>query len=250
MKKTQSEQYCQDLLLLDIYRYKATANAVISLSSYREGDHFVDSTLSPLYHHQYSSLTASVSLMTAKLGKSNTAQQVRKLLYKYIGKKSEIEKYYVLQTDTTGMERLYSPKMAGRKVIYNSQNKILSNKPISIGHEVSYINLSKEGWSIPLSVARLETNQTAIGAVIKQLSTLLGEEDYFLSNDLIVNTLDSKYGIAQYLCEAFGFKNLVSLARLSSSRKVYFPSIKTDKKTTGYQVFMVKSAISYLKVIS
>lgn len=144
MKKTQSEQYCQDLLLLDIYRCKATANAVISLSSCRDAKHFVDTTLSPLYHHQYSSLTASVSLMTTKWGQVITERQVRKLLYKYIGKKSEDERYYVLQTDTTGMKRLYSPKLAGRKVIYNSQNKILSNKPISIGHEVSYVNLSKE----------------------------------------------------------------------------------------------------------
>ncbi len=55
-KKYLSEQFCQGLLDLYLPWSKALANSVLALSSYCEGKSLVELSLSPLFHHQYSSI--------------------------------------------------------------------------------------------------------------------------------------------------------------------------------------------------
>jgi len=90
VKKTTSEQFCHDLLKLDIYYVKAFTNTSIALSSYDSAQSVVELSESPLFHHQYSSLRdgiygvgknekeqAKTMASVRSLGKSNKLRQRR-----------------------------------------------------------------------------------------------------------------------------------------------------------------------------
>ena len=84
-------------------------------------------------------------------------------------------------------------------------NKIKGNKPIDIGYEASFINLSMpEGkWSLPLDIDRVRSDETASQRTLVQLQVILSQTELGLSNYLCLNNLDTKYGNAAYLAPSF-----------------------------------------------
>ena len=62
-EKNTVEQFCHDLLRLDIKCAKALSNVVMALSSYQSARSPVELSLSPLYHYQYSSIYAPMREM-------------------------------------------------------------------------------------------------------------------------------------------------------------------------------------------
>jgi len=127
-----------------------------------------------------------------------------------------------LQTDTTPYRKPHSPTLAERTYIHVPNEVIKNNRPLSIGYEVSNINLSAEDkWSLPLSTQRVLPNETASERALSQLKDLFEHPDLGFSKKLVVNTLDSKYGNAAYLASAFGHDSLVNVVRGRYGNKIW-----------------------------
>ena len=129
----------------------------------------------------------------------------------------------LLQTDTSPVGKAHSPTLPERGYIAVPNNVIPGNKPLDIGYDISFINLSEPStkWSLPLSVGRVGKNETASQKALDQIGDLLSHPDLGLSGQLVVNTLDSKYGNAAYLAPAFKHDNLVNIVRMRSGIKVW-----------------------------
>ena len=142
----------------------------------------------------------------------------------------DLQPYYLLQTDTTPLCKPHSPTMKDRTHIATPNNVIAGNKPLSIGYETSFINISdsKSSWSLPASIKRVSIDQTASECALEQLETLFANPNLGLSDSLVINTLDSKYGNAPYLAPAHQHDQLVNIARMRSGMKVWQQHSRTD----------------------
>ena len=207
----------------------------MSLCSYSFARSVVELSQSPLYHYHYSGITKSVSgLCKDDKESSQVGCELQSLCYGSYGVSSEGDSSpLIFQTDTTAISKAHSPTLKDRTYVAVPNQLIPGNKPLDIGYEVSYINLSdrESGWSLPLSVGRVKVNQTSSEKALDQLKDLLSHPDLDLSERLCINTLDSKYGNAAYLCPAFEHENLVHIVRMRSGMKVW--TSEGDANTGG-----------------
>jgi len=199
----------------------------MSLASYEAAKSPTELSESPLYHYHYSNNSKIVKHLSED-------EEEYKQVQAYI--QSHCFSYYewgtsghlVLQTDTTPVIKAHSPTLEDRTYIPIPNTVIHGNKPLSIGYEVSCINVSSENWSLPMSMERVASNETATQKALSQLGELLSHPELNLSTQLCVNTLDSKYGNSAYLSPAFAHDNLLSAVRLKSGMKVYKRDIRTN----------------------
>lgn len=182
---------------------------------------------SPLYHYHYSNISKVVEYLSLDEEEYKTVQAyIQSHCFSYYeGGSSD---HVVFQTDTTPVIKAHSPTLEDRTYIPIPNTVIRGNKPLSIGYEVSCINVSCANWSLPMSVERVASNETATEKALSQLGELLSHSDLSLSTQLCVNTLDSKYGNSAYLSPAFEYENLLSDVRLKSGMKVYKRDVRTD----------------------
>ena len=139
--------------------------------------------------------------------------------------------YYLLQTDTTPSCRAYSPSLPERTFVSIPNNAVPGNRPLSIGYELSCINICDEQshWSLPLSLKRVALQETASECAHRQLDELVSHPDLALGEKLLINTCDSKYGTAEYLCAVHQHANLVNITRLRSGLRLWTPYQGTQK---------------------
>lgn len=200
------------------------------MSSYEGALSVTELSLSPLFHYQYSILTKIVSEL------SETAEEfrgVQGLLQHHClsGYWDECDGSPVIfQTDTSPFGKAHSPTLQDRGYIAVPNQVIRGNKPLDIGYEVSFVNLSdrSSNWSLPLNIERVRLDETASERALSQLGQLLNDADLGFSDRFCINTLDSKYGNAAFLSDAFGHENLVNIARFRASQKVWKPDPKQD----------------------
>jgi hypothetical protein len=211
------------MLDLEIGRSKAVTNLVMALASCGEARSPVELCVSPLYHYQYSSVTDALTDM-AKVpgGRALARQSVQALCMRHFPDSGRI----FLQTDTTPIGKAHSPTLPGRTYIAVPNNVIPGNRPLDIGYEVSFVNLSEPAtkWSLPLDIERVGADETATERALSQLGRLFAHPALGLSGKLCVNALDSKYGTAAYLSPAWAMGSLVSVVRLRAGMKVWTPS--------------------------
>ncbi len=187
----------------------------MALASYEEARSPTALSLSPLFHYQYGSISKAVSDLARNSFERTKVQKVfQALCYAHYSPPDGSAERLVFQTDTTPMGKAHSPTLPDRTYIAVPNNVIRGNKPLDIGYEVSFINLSEPltRWSLPLSVERVGPDQTASEKALEQLGQLLAHPELGLSDRLCINTLDSKYG------------NLVNLVRFRTGMKVWRPA--------------------------
>ena len=237
MKKTTSEQYCQDLLKsLDIKYAKAFTNTVIALSSYDSAQSVVELSESPLFHHQYSSIRDGIH----GIGKTEAEQSQTMAALRILGL-SQIsysqEQWLLLQTDASGVTKAHSECLADRQYIKIANNVIKDNKPISIGYPISLVNVSvpplSNKWSVPISIKRIDSTQSAVECAVEQIEELQQEEHLQLARQSIINTLDSGYGCPNYIEPTYKHKNLVNIIRFRYGKKVWLPAQETATTDKG-----------------
>lgn len=195
----------------------------MALASCQEANSPVELSLSPVYHYQFSSIAKSVDKLSSdKLPLTEFRKVIQAFCMRYFDR-SGSPGYYLLQTDTTPVCKPHSPTLEGRTYIAVPNNVIAGNKPLSIGYEVSYINISdaQSSWSLPLSVRRVSVDQTASECALEQLKELFAHPELNFLEELVINTLDSKYGNAYYLAPAHQHLQLVNVVRLRSGMKVF-----------------------------
>jgi hypothetical protein len=205
----------------------------MALASYEAARSPVELSLSPVYHYQYGSIRDATNDMAKdETSRSEVRHQVQSLCMKYFEPGADKDDPVVFQTDTSPVRKAHSPTLKGRTYIAVPNNVIRGNKPLDIGYEVSFVNLSdpQGKWSLPMDVQRVPIDQTASETAADQISQLLNHPDLGLSDRLCLNTLDSSYGHAAYLASIFGYDNLVSVVRLRSGMKVW---TRHERKDTG-----------------
>jgi len=203
----------------------------MALASYEGARSVTGLSESPVYHYQYSSISKSVRELARDAKERSVVQEeFQKLSYPYYCPVEESTAHVLLHTDSTPVEKIYSPTLANRTYIAIPNNVIPGNKPLSVGYDVSFINLSEPEtkWSLPLSVQRVSERETASQRAIAQLNQLFSHPDLGLSQRLVLNSLDCKYGNAAYLAPTFGFENLVNVVRMRSGMKVWTADPRPD----------------------
>lgn len=224
MQKTKSNQFCHDILNMRVPRRRATVNLVMALASFEQAHSLVEFSLSPVFHYQYSSIRDAIGeLATGRRDRAKVQSLIQRLCLAHYAFEGDGPDRVVFQTDTSPVCKAHSPTLKHRTYVAVPNQMIRGNKPVGIGYEVSFVNLS-EGttkWSLPLSTQRVGVDQTASEKALEQIAQLLSHPDLGFGEKLCLNTLDSKYGHAAYLAPSWQYDNLVSIVRLRAGIKVW-----------------------------
>ncbi len=241
-KKSTSEQFCHDLLNLDIKYAKAFTNTSMALASYESAQSVVELSESPLFHHQYSSLRDGIHGVSQTQEEQVKAMaQVRSLGLAHLDYTKE--EWLIFQTDASGVKKAYSYCLADRQYIKTNNNVIKTNKPITVGYPISLVNVSipplSNKWSVPLSIKRISSTQNAVDCAVEQVSDILTEPALDLATQSVINSLDSGYGCARYLAPMYAHENLVNIVRFRYGNKVWLPAAADSKKTFGEKYYLI-----------
>jgi hypothetical protein len=239
MQKTKTNQFCLDIFSLGTKRPKALANLAMALSSHK-ADCVTALSESPLFHHQYSSITDAIAHFADS--PQSLAQNEQAILQMCLGRYWDgPQGPVVLQTDKTGIVKRHSPTLPNRTLIKVSNSLVPGNKPLDIGYDYSFVNLCAEGrrWSLPLSARHIPLDKRLTTVAGEQIRDLLCDGQLpFKQMELVVNTLDTAYASPHYLKEAKTLSNLVSIIRLRNSMKVYEkPTPEQLEKSRGLRQF-------------
>jgi hypothetical protein len=232
MRLLESEQICHDILrFLPIFG-KSTVVLLQSLCSSPTARSAIELSESVLYSHHHSSLSQSVSGLSADgVSLDGVAKQFQELFMASYPKGSR----YLLQTDTTPLVKAFSPKLSERQYIQVPNNVIAGNKSLSIGYKYSYVNLGYcpslgSRWSLPLSVKRVGCDQTSVSVALDQTHALFQNTALpFGTADLVVQNLDSGYCTPKLIAPLVGsYANLGVNVRLRHGSKVWQQAPQTD----------------------
>lgn len=227
---TTSEQFCQDLLNIGIKGAKALVGIIMALGSEREANHPTSLSESPFFQYHYSIINKVMKQMGRQVYGPESLP-FRSVLRQLVMAYAPAQDTYKLSSDFTTIRKPDSPKLAGRGFVQIPNNRIAGNKPIEAGYYVSYVNMGlydwehPRAWSLPLDCRRLGVDENKMPVAVEQLSELLEEPALpFGTSAKVVNSADSAYAVAEYVCPLLErFDNLVLLVRLRYGLKVYKP---------------------------
>ena len=216
MKKN-SEHYCQAMTVYFGSNGKPLANLVMAISSYTQAKSVVEYSESPLYHYQYSSISKLFARLLESVGK-DTGQflkQVQDFIRPYVPKESIIR----TQLDSFPVYKPLSYTHPERSTVYKPNVKVEGQKPVEIGYNISSFNQGfADKWSLPHSMKRVSTSETCLQVGIQQIQAFIKKLP--IAHPLVVNTADSSYGNAEFLCVLHQESNLVNIVRFKN-RTVY-----------------------------
>ena len=191
---------------------------MMALASYRDAKSVVALSKSPVFHHEYSSISKAI----ANLAKNkHELKRVGKLFKKQWLKYFPIRERNYFQTDVVNIFRQYSPSLAERQYRHKANNVIFGNKPLGIGYGLSSVNLAdfESRWSVPLELRRVKSAEDEIEVAVEQIKAICESEEF--QRSLNINAADSSYGVAKYINKMNEIENLVNVIRLRHGNKVY-----------------------------
>jgi hypothetical protein len=199
---------------------------VMALASFRDAKSVVALSGSPLFHHQYSSISKAI----ANLAKDKyELKRVRKLFKEHWLKYFPVAQVNHFQTDVVNIFREHSPCLRGRQYRHKANNVIAGNKPLGIGYPLSSVNLADlaSSWSIPFDLQRVKANEDEIEVAAEQIKAICESEEF--AGSLNINACDSSYGVAKYISKVNQVSNLVNVIRLRHGNKVY----RSERRESG-----------------
>lgn len=188
-----------------------------ALASYRDAQSVVGLSNSPVFHHQFSSISKAI----INLAKNrHELKWIRKLFREHQIKYFPLRARNYLQTDVVNIFRPHSPCLKGRQYRHKANNVIAGNQPIGIGYGFSFVNLAdfSSNWSLPFDLRRIGSDEDEILVAVEQIKRICESEGFLES--LNVNAADSSYGVAKYISKVAVISNLVSILRLRHGNKV------------------------------
>jgi len=248
--KNQTKQFCQEISSLKISRNNVICGLVLALGSSTDADSVAELSESRFLPHEYSSIYKAITDLAKD---SEEYEKVRKIISRFCINSIEQSSIYTLTTDTTPLRKGHSACLAERTYIHVPNVLIKGNKPLDIGYNYSFINLSPEEeskWSLPVSIKRVSCTQTASQTAIAQLSDLFCDEDLpFGQASMVINTLDSAYGNPAYLANVYNKANLVNIVRMRQGSKVYPLSVQSGTggapKIYGEKLHLIEESRMY-----
>ena len=214
----------------------AIMNVLDALSGNQGASSVVELSLHPLFGRTYSSLAraigglfdsqASASVLRAQF----EAEQPRHPLLASMVPPAKSRPFWLFATDVTPQPRQFAETLADRGVVH-APNAVLSNKPISIGHQYSVLaalpekeTKSSPPWLIPLSVQRVASEQSSLEVGAEPLHQLLEQPQSPFEGQLCVHVGDTAYSALEYLASGKAKSDLVQIARLRGNRVLYSPA--------------------------
>jgi len=191
---------------------------VMALASYREAQSVVALSKSPVFHHQYSSITKAIANLA---NDERELKRVQKLFKEQWLEYFPINSVNYLQTDVVNIFREHAPCLKGRQYRHKANTVISGNKPLGIGYPLSLVNIAdfESSWSIPFSLHRVKSNEDEIEVAAEQIKAICESEKF--AQSLNINAADSSYGVAKYITKVNKVSNLVNILRLRHGNKVY-----------------------------
>ena len=199
----------------------------MALASFKSAKSVAQLSESPVYHYQYSSLTAAAT----NLAKTDKAREERrKSLQKLFLERFGVKPVRDWQSDGVSLLREHSKCLKDLQYVYKANAVIPGNKPVGIGYPLLFINLADfaSKWSLPFAVDIVGPETDYVSFAPEKFRVLCSREEF--QNVLHVNTADGSFGCPKYLSPTSGIENLASLTRLRHGRKVCFAK---RKKTLG-----------------
>lgn len=227
---TKAEQFCHDILEIDINRTKAYVNTVMALGSEVDANNPTSLSKSPFFQYHYSNISKVMKEIGLKLT-SSESRKFKRGFYQLIKPYIPSQEVYKLSSDYTTIRKPDSSTLSDRGFVNIPNNRIYGNKSIDVGYYISCVNLGlydaahPNSWSLPLDTCRIELEEDKMEFAANQLATLLSHPDLpFGKNAKVVNAADSGYSVPEYICPLVeAFDNLVMITRLRHGIKVYEP---------------------------
>jgi hypothetical protein len=149
-----------------------------------------------------------------------------------------LEKGFALfAIDCTANPRIYADKVEDRTVVH-APNHVPGQKPITVGHEYSVlVHLPDEPaarevhWVVPLSVRRVESNESGPQVGLTQLEEIANATVF--KDHFCVNVSDAAYSSRQWTIGVNKWPHVVHIARMRGNRKVYRMPPPGSKKKRG-----------------
>jgi hypothetical protein len=195
----------------------------------------VELSLSPCFQRTYSAMYKAVDEFSC--GAGHGAKQWVHLLAPYL-RRPQQRPFWLLGVDVTAQPRPYAPTASDRGMVYRP-NLVKGNKPVTVGHQYSTVALLPEAeanlspsWLVPLTTQRVATadDKELVGAA--QIETLLNDGNLPFHKELCVDVGDSCYSKSEYLHANRHHPNLVTLARVRSTRTFYQQPVVGDGDET------------------
>jgi hypothetical protein len=251
-KKQNLESICQGLLSLGFSRAKAFMNLLMVSCSYLEAKNVVALTASHHYHYHYSNI-------------SKVSDNLCKDKEEY-GKVSETLLCYFVSTcpvlvSKTGSGVMYYSFSQDMCMAYKSASACLPDKVyghqanslgagIVEGYKLDFTHLhASKDWVLPIAIEIVAPEGNATDLAVKQLNALIADDSLPFGKTLCINNVDSGYGNARYLSPLHAHKNLINIARLRGSMKVYpvfsgEQKAKSNPKIYGKTYYLTNQTLS------
>ena len=199
---------------------------MMAVASYRDAKSVVGLSNSPVFHHQFSSISKAIINLARN---KHELKWIRKLFREHQLKYFPLGARNYLQTDVVNIFRQHSPCLKGRQYRHKANNVIAGNQPIGIGYGFSFVNLGdfQSNWSLPFDLRRIGSDEDEILVAVEQIKRICESAEFLES--LNINAADSSYGVAKYISKVAVISNLVSILRLRHGNKVD----ESDYQETG-----------------
>ena len=220
--KNPTNQFCLEILNLELGSPRALANLVMALGSCK-ADSVTALSENPIFHYQYSSIRDAVSgLARDEQALLEAEHLIQAMCLRHW--QPEAGGIVELQTDKTSVRKPNSPTLPDRTLVNIPNCKVPGNRPLDIGYEFSFVNLCCEAgrWSVPLSARWIPLDKRPTEVAVQQIQHLLTSPDLpLIRQPVVINSLDSGYAGPYYVDGVKGIDNLVSVVRLRAGSKVY-----------------------------
>jgi len=231
--KAQLEQFRQQLYESFPGRADALMDLLDALSSNTTARSVVELSLSPLFRQGYGSVYTAIHsffpedpCQAAAWQPEAYEQKLTHLVASYLPSPQQRE-FFVFGLDATPAPRLFAQTLEDRGFVHQP-TPIKGNKPVAIGHQYSaLVAFPEKGcptdppWVVPLSMRRVESQETATTVGAEQMKDLLTDETLPFHNQLCVEVVDSAYGGVPFLGRMTDCDHLVTIARLRGNRTLY-----------------------------
>ena len=214
-------------------KYKCTdalMDLVNALSSNTSAKTVVELTLSPHFQRSYTALNKALVVECLH------DQQLARLAATTI-EPPRAREFYLLGADVTSNPRPFADTLPDRGFVYQP-NTIKGNKPITIGHQYSFVAMLPERdkvkigpWVIPLAMQRIasQANKELVGA--QQIRVILEDDQLPFGEALCAEAVDSAYSKPAYLSVNRDQENFVTIARARGTRTFYHePVLEAETK--------------------
>jgi hypothetical protein len=185
----------------------------------------VELTLAPSFRRTYSTLYKAID----QFGWEDL--QLAELLAPYLPHPQQ-RNFWLLGVDVTPQPRPFAATLVDRGMVYQP-NMVKGNKPVTIGHQYSTVALLLEAeanlsssWLVPLMTRRVATSDDKELVGAGQIDDLLRDHRLPFHRSLCVDVGDTSYSKPEYLHANRHHHNLITIARVRSTRTFYRPALQ------------------------